>query len=437
MQIGLAEVEITPPVGLPLMGNYRDDYAARGVHDPLRARAMVFRDGEASAALLSVDVCMLDRDNVAAIRQAASGSTGLAADDILVAATHTHSSLATVDFLGLPRADAAARASFLQRAAQAVIDAWGDLAPAELSVGYAAESSLSFNRRLLCLDGRTHMNWEPLAQDSVLQPQGAVDPRVATLWLNRGGAPAAAAVNFALHPAILAGDNWLYSADYPGYLAEALRRIVADDLVTLFFNGCCGDVNHLDCLDPLQGRGFKMAQRVGYVLAAAVAQSRNRAVAVDPSPLRISRKRVALTRLPIDDDQLRWSREVLAGTADRAGQVDGLPDTLYARTWLAMHQRQDQVDQVEVMVLRLGDVAVVGLPGEVFCEQGLAIQKASPARHTLVVELANDAIGYLPPRQAFAQGGYEPTPGSTNYQPGAVESLVDSALDQLAILFAS
>ena len=84
-------------------------------------------------------------------------------------------------------------------------------------------------------------------------------------------------VNFGLHPAILAGDNWLYSADYPGYLAEAMRRIVGDDFTCLLANGCCGNVNHVDYADRNQGRGFAMTQRVGYMLAAAATEAiRNR-----------------------------------------------------------------------------------------------------------------------------------------------------------------
>jgi hypothetical protein len=438
MRIGIGEVDITPEPGLPLMGNYRDDYLARGTHDPLAARAVVFRDGEGnSAAMLSVDVCMLDRQNVAAIRQAIAGRTGLAADDILVAATHTHSSLATVDFLGLPKADDQAIDHLTARCADAVGQAWRKLAPAELSIGYAAESRLGFNRRLLCCDGRTHMNWEQLEPDFVVEPLGPVDDRVATLWVRHGDRPSAALVHFGLHPAILAGDNWLYSADYPGYLDEALKRSVSPELTTLFFNGCCGDVNHLDYRDPLQGRGYQMTQRVGYMLAVAAIEAGRTAVPLNAAPVRVSRQAVSLPRLTISDEQVRWSREVLARSADQQapGQVDGLPDELYARQWLRMHEQPQADDPVEVMVMRLGDAAVVALPGEVFCETGLAIRRASPAPHTLVVELANDAVGYLPPRRAFEQGGYEPTPGSTMYQPGAVERLVDSALEQLGVLF--
>jgi hypothetical protein len=206
----------------------------------------------------------------------------------------------------------------------------------------------------------------------------------------------------------------------------------------MFAIGCCGDVNHLDHRDPQQGRGYKMAQRVGSMLAVAAAEARRQAVPLAAAPLRVSRELVRLPRIKIDDDQVRWCHQVLQRAAEQpaAGQVDGLPDELYARAWLDMRARQDQPDEVEVMVIRLGELALVALPGEVFCELGLAIQQASPAGHTLVLELANDAVGYLPPRHAFAEGGYEPTPGSTCYEPGAVEQLAESALRQLQQLFA-
>ena len=59
------------------------------------------------------------------------------------------------------------------------------------------------------------------------------------------------------------------------------------------------------------------------------------------------------------------------------------------------------------MTIRLGDVALVGLPGEMFCEFGMDIKRRSPARWTLVSELCGDEIGYVPTRESFAQGGYE------------------------------
>ena len=441
LRVGIATVDFTPEPGLPLMGNFRDDYAARGTHDPLLAKAMVFEDREGTkAAVLAVDVCMLDRENVALMRRAIGSQCDVPPENVLVHAIHTHSAPAPSDrfLFGLDfepyRRDTE---KLLTKAAAAVARANENLAPAELSVGYATEDRISFNRRLRRRDGSTQMNWEALQPgfdpNEIVGAWGPVDPEVACLVVEREGAPAAAVVNFGLHPAILAGDNWLYSADFPGYLAESLRRTVGGDFVSLFFNGCCGDVNHVDYREPQQGRGYPMAQRVGYMLGAAAHEAIRTRSPVSADRVAVSREAVTLQRMPISEEERRWCEETLRAVAENPleGQVDGLPDAFFAQLRLQMYQRQHEPDEVEVMVLRLGDAAIVGLPGENFSATGTAIKGRSAAAHTLVAELSNDAIGYLPTRESFPQGGYETTVGSTLYEPGAAERLVDSALRQL------
>ena len=82
-----------------------------------------------------------------------------------------------------------------------------------------------------------------------------------------------------------------------------------------------------------------------------------------------------------------------------------------------------------VQALRVGDLALVGVPGEFFVELGLAIKQGSPFGQTMVLELANDCVGYIPTRRAFEEGAYEPE--SSPYVPGFGEAIVDSALDLL------
>jgi hypothetical protein len=115
--------------------------------------------------------------------------------------------------------------------------------------------------------------------------------------------------------------------------------------------------------------------------------------------------------------------------------TDGLDFAQSAPLWVRMREQQQVPNTVEVMALRIGSVGIVGLPGEGFCELGLAIKQASPAEHTNVIELAKDAVGYLPSREAYDPGGYEVTPGATVYAPGCSERLVASASRQLPALF--
>src|SRR3972149_11542403 len=98
IRVGVATVDFTPEPGLPLMGNFRDDYLARGVHDPLLAKAMVFEDREGvKAAVLAVDVCMLDRENVAWMRRVVQSGCDVPGENVLIHATHTHSAPAPCD----------------------------------------------------------------------------------------------------------------------------------------------------------------------------------------------------------------------------------------------------------------------------------------------------------------------------------------------------
>ncbi len=438
LKVGVAEADFTPPPGLPLMGHIRDDYAARGTHDPLRARALVLaNDAGARVALLTLDICMLNRAQARMMREHIAAHSRLRPEHILVAATHTHGGPAAISLYQTPAASEADVELFLKKAAEAAIKAEKGLQPAALKAGYASEPSLSFNRRLRCRDGKTHMNWEELAPGFVVNCLGPIDPEVTVLTVEDGNVPAAGLVNFGLHPAILDYENWLYSADYIGYLDEALRKIVREDFTTLFFNGCCGNVNHIHHADPASPRrGYPTAQRVGYVLAAAVAKALRSRVPVEGHTIRASRELVELERFKIPDSLYAEAKRFLAtGQQDKPAGTDGLDFKQSAPLWVRMREEQQKVDRIEVMALRIGSVGIVALPGEVFCESGLAIKQASPAEHTIVIELANDAVGYLPTREAYNQGGYEVTPGATAYAPGSAEKLVESATRQLKELF--
>ncbi len=95
-------------------------------------------------------------------------------------------------------------------------------------------------------------------------------------------------------------------------------------------------------------------------------------------------------------------------------RMKGVPETV--RTW--------------VQALRIGGLALVGIPGELMVELGLQIKKRSPFEQTSVLELANDYIGYIPTRRAFEEGGYEPE--ASLFKPGVGEKIVDAAVTLLA-----
>lgn len=439
--VGIAEMNYTPEVGMDLVGNYRgDDYASRGIHDSLYARAFVARgENGVKAAILTVDICMFYKETTDFMREYIESKTGIEKSNIMILATHTHSG---------PKSDLSApnAREYLLKAADAVVLAHQNLAPSVLYVGRNMEDRISHNRRLKAKDGTTHMTWEGMDPDLVEGSWGTKDPEVITYTVNQDGKDIGSIVNFGCHVTTLTGRNWLYSADYPGYMIESIRKVKGEDYLPMFFNGLCGNVTQIDnevgFLDT-----FQEAQRIGYLLGVSAMEAIQHQKPVECGDVLVSQEFVPVKRITITEEQLAWAEKVMERVA-REGmppiQQDGIPDEMYAENWIKMHKIQDQVDNIEVQVIRVGDLAFVGLTGEPFNEFGVDIKVKSPCPNTIVMGLANDYTSYFPTEVSFTQGpegftpyitGYETNPGTTIYEIGAGETLAAAAVKQLEELF--
>ncbi len=441
LKIGIAEVNYKPPVGCDLVGNYRgDNYASRGIHDSLYAKALVASDGKGKkVAVLSIDICMLPKEPVNFIRNYIASRSDIRPENIMIMATHTHSG---------PKSDLDAphAKEYLSRAADAVLAANASLKNTVISVGKSAESRISHNRRLRCKDGTTHMCWEKFEPGYVIEPLGTIDPEVITLTFEQDGKQTGVLTNFGCHATTLTGDNWLYTADYPGYLAEAIKKVKGSDFKSIFCNGCCGNVTQVDYRIGFPST-FQECQRIGYLLAVAAMEAMKDAKPVSTDIIGVSREMVPLNRIDISDEQYDWAQKIMK-KVEKEGmppiQKDGMPDAYYAQEWIGMRKTQDVIDSAEVMVIRIGDIAFAGLPGEIFQEFGKEIKDNSPCRNTIVTGLTNDEKAYFPTIVSFTQGpkgftpyitGYETTPGTTFYEPGSGEKLAASAINQLKDLY--
>jgi neutral ceramidase len=441
IKIGIAEVNYTPPIGCDLVGNYRgDDYASRGIHDSLYAKALVAADDKGrKIAILSIDICLLPKEPVKFMRDYIASKTDIKAEDIMIMSTHTHSG---------PKSDLDAphAKEYLTKAASAVLAANANLKPTVISVGRSAESRISHNRRLRCKDGTTHMCWEKFEPGFVIEPWGTIDPEVITLTFEQDGKTTGVLTNFGCHATTMTGDNWLYSADYPGYLNEAIKKVHGPDFKSMFCNGCCGNVTQVDYRIGFPST-FQECQRIGYILAVAAMEAMRSAKPVSTDLVSASREMVPLNHIDISDEQLEWAQKIMK-KVEKEGmppiQKDGMPDAYYAKEWIELRKTQDVIDSAEVMVVRIGDIAFAGLPGEIFQELGKDVKVKSPCKNTIVTGLTNDEKAYFPTKVSFTQGpkgftpyitGYETTPGSTLYEPGSGEKLAESAVNQLNRLF--
>lgn len=445
--VGAAKTAITPPLHVPYLGSDPRQGVFEGVHDALHARAAVFENPETAVAVLSADALGLSadllgpgRDFVTEVRQRAAEGTGLDPSAILLAATHAHSTPETYGITRIwERDDCRAWIETLaDQLATTIQLAWRDRRAARLSLGCGQITGMSGNRRMRDTQGRLFSaNRKP--DDAQIADRGALDESVTVLLAERDGAGPVVLSNFACHPVTVQVQP-LVSADFPGVAAAIVEEALQSSACCLFVQGAAGDIN------PIRddSREWRDVETYGMMLAGttlhAVGQARLSAP-FEPPTIRSARESLALEAR--EAPGLDEAGDALAAAEGALAEVgEEHPD--YARRRAAARQAREvyRLTQfgsghvsAEVQAIRLGDAAIVGFPGELFCGLGLQTKEQSPARATIIAECANGCLGYLAPREAWEIGGYEVSLGAwCRLAPGGAERLVEAAgrlLDEL------
>jgi neutral ceramidase len=453
LRVGIAVADITPPIGFPMAGYYHERLA-EGTIDPLKAKAIVFRDGQTEAALVVCDLIGIATDLSKSVRQKASEKTGIPAANIVLTATHSHTAPDYMKELYLylgKENQIPLRSTYIEKLisgpVEAIATAQANAKPVSLEFGAALEEpTVSFNRRSVMRDGSVK-TWMSHDNPDVVRAAGPIDPQIELLAIrDQTGLPLGILSNFALHLDTVGGAKW--SADYPYFIEQTLRKTCGSDLVSIFATGCCGDINHVN---P-KSRDRNKVDFIGNAIGESIERQLSRLQPLTQSTL-VARSRVV--QLPLQDaTQEEVARSVqLLKAIERKEKVEFLDHVTAHKKIMLDHFRHresyantieyitwglsrslagtGETIPAEVNVITLGhDVAIVCLPGEVFVELGLAIKQASPFRTTLVVELSNCVeTVYIPNRAAYAGGSYEVT--NSAVKPGSGEMLVEAALSLL------
>jgi len=397
IRAGLAAVEITPPPDMPLDGFDTRKTGSLGVHDPLYARAVVLDDGRMRLAWLIADVVGFPYALTMAVRTTVTDLIGIPGDHLMLSGTHTHGapSLRARDDVV---ADHAAHGAWLRELPGLLVNALaaaaGGMEPAELACGRVALDTVQHNRRFHMKDGTVKMVWDNPDPDSVAR-LGSVDPAVMALAIQSGKRLRGAVFQFACHATAVTGSNFLVTADWPGVVCHEIGKAYPGAW-TAVAQGCCGDIT------PSPPRGtFEVCEAKGKEISAAALSALDRAGSMRTVEL-------GAVRIPV-----RLAR--------KNPGLDPAPTGGYHET--------------EVQVFRIGDAAVVGLPGEAFVSIGLDIKAASGFPYTFVGSYANDyddaELGYIPTADEYA-GGYEAT--ASGVVPGSDAVLIAAAREALVRL---
>ncbi len=391
MEIGYCKVNITPPILTCSNGGMFDDPKDfhLGVHDELYARAIVFKDGDKKAAIVSADLINLPRYSVNKIKKIIKQQTDIPPENVILHALHPHSGPFSFRFKKGIRNDAYWTITE-QKLAGALFEAQNDMK--EFFVG-SGKSTLDYtlNRRILMEDGKVLY----LPQHPGLKPNQVVDNEIGVVSFRKmDNRPLITLINYSCHPLTIGPVPRLISADYPGAVVKHVEKNLFGSAV--YTNGACANIHPQEHCE-----GFAAMDNFGTALGDKVLEEMPFIQKNKAKNLRTLYDTIPLDLIPEKVDQNEDIKEFRNGT----------------------------IYDLDITIIALNDIAFIGIPVEYFVELQLDIKSKSPIKNTFLLTLSNGCAGYMPDERAYPQGGMEVD--ATKFTPGSGEKVRDKILEML------
>ncbi len=432
LQAGFSRVNITPMLGVGIFGYFKPRFA-EGVLDELEVNTLALSDGKNKVLVMSVDHGGLLTSVTDAFRAHVAEVTGVPAEAVYIHSTHTH----TGPFADLVHGELEKEYyQFLyNKIADSAVMALNDLKPAKMGWAVGNAPNVAFVRRFRMKDGKVRTN-PGVGNPDILHPIGDVDERVNVLRFDRENAETIVLANFGNHPDVVGGN--LISGDWPALYRHRLEKAL-DNVKTLFFNGAQGDVNHVnvnakdgdfnDMFNDFDdvARGYGHARHIGNVVAGAVMQVYDKVNYVDVDSVGYEMKTVQLpSNMPKPEDMPLAHKY---NDLHNAGRDDLIPfEAMELTTVVAEAGRMVALEHgpesfpMYLSVITIGNIALVGIPGEPFTGVGRGLKEAEGWTLVLPTCNTNGKEGYFPMQDAYDEGGYEAR--SSRYKAGTAELIV-------------
>jgi hypothetical protein len=402
LDAGFAVVDVTPKLveGQPIyLAGLEMNRDAREIHDPLFARALVLRDGKSKVALVAVDSIGLPRPAVERVRAELGGFAY-----VLVASTHSHATPDVIGIWGPSEGVSGVNAKYLRQLEQGIVEAVrkadAAAAPAKAEYATAEDESLLGDFRL------------PKVYDGVM--------RLLRISRSSDSSPLGVVVQWNSH-GIEPRDNHKITRDFMGVVVDTLEK--RHHCPAIYFQGAIGglmgtpDAKFLKKADgaPVQN-AFDVIQVAGEAVASLADQALKTAEPITLVPLEIYAKPILV---PLANEGFRAVRA--AGVLDRAAYL-----------WTGNREQRgeavppgksdpNEALETEVAYLRLGELEVAAIPGELYpeCVYGKYQEPVDPGadfadaplekpisqiltgRKIMVLGLANDEVGYIVPKRQW------------------------------------
>ena len=434
--VGYAKRDITPEVPMGLIG-YGNDATRlhRAVLDPISGICLALTDGQGETVLLySVDLLLVDAALTEEFRCAVGKATGVKKSHIFLAATHDHSAPAVTD-RQQPRG-IAYKDFFIRQMVLAAEEAMADRAAASVETGTSEAENLCYTRHYVNQDGSYFGDNFGARQDPIAGHAGVPDREIRLVRFRREGQPEILLVNWQAHAKMCStatsqfGKDHHYhlSADFIGYARKRLEEKTGTQVI--YFSGASGNLNPDSRIEAEAPP--KEPDKVGAMLAEF---AYNGLEDMKPLPTDDICCRWQQVTVPIDhsdDHKVQLAKSIWDMWATDPencklrAKAEGFNSTFAARDVIRRHGYEES-RQMELGVLRIGQLAFVAAPYEMFCENGKYIKEHARCEATIIMTCVNDYHKYIPSERAFAHGCYEVD--SRLYPKGTAERLAQTLVE--------
>ena len=392
---GFARTDITPELGILLMEYPDPDRRAESIRDPLQANALVLKQGNTTAVLINLTITILDDSGVEAIRRGIQAKTGIPGDHIIVCCIQTHSAPPTMECWGWCEKDSAYVDLVVNRSTKAAVKANKCLKEIRIGIGNT-ESDVGVNRRPIMADHSVGLGYNPW---------GIYDPEMTVVSFRSEDGPLTTLIHYGAHPTVLSRKSRAISRDWPGVMINRVEELTGAP--AFYVNGAVGDIAPRSNFLSAVGDGETALMEVGTRAGMDALRAFRSIKEFRSLKLGITTGDFLLPYRPLPSEEEACGHLTKA-ELHRSEYGRGMCEYKY---WQAVVRalKTEPVDgkKYHQVILRLGPVAIVPIPGEPFAEIVLRLRDLSPARYTLCASTSCGSNGYFVTRESLHRGGYE------------------------------
>jgi len=393
LMAGTAKVNITPRTPIPMSGYGGRTDPFKGVHDELFARVIVLSDGKNKVVLISVDLIGISNTFWRDVTDALEKKTGIRREFVLLSAVHNHNGPGINVYEENTSQEVLAYiAELKEKIVAATNDAMNKMVPVHIGVG-RGECKMNINRRAQKGKGEITLG---------MNPYGPCDHEVGVIRVDdKAGKPISVIMNWPCHGVVLGPKNYLITGDWPGAASAYVEKSLGENVISPVTIGASGDIN------PLYGPHIDFESNSSYAFGKdAIGED------LGKESLRVAKELKTFSTARINASQRVISLPSKETDKD-PGKV--LPNST-----------ENDSLRVRLSVVKIGNIILTGVSGEVFNEISVNMRKQSPYAFTFMITHCNGSSGYLVTDDAYAEGGYEVN--STKAKSGAEKAIIENLL---------